>query len=65
MTRTTLEQKSAQLAQRKKELGIQGRDYVAVNSGTRRTPAKRELLRTIEREARRMGAAPRFQAAIG
>jgi nucleoside 2-deoxyribosyltransferase len=49
MTRITLEEKARSLAQRKAELGIEGRDYVPVNSGAHRTDAKHELLRTIER----------------
>ena len=49
MTWITLEEKARFLARRKAELGIEGRNYVAVNAGTRRAEAKRELLRTIER----------------
>jgi hypothetical protein len=64
MTRITLEEKARTLAQRKAELGIEGRDYVPVNAGARRTEAKRELLRAIEREARAQGRAPRFEARV-
>lgn len=65
MIRTTLEEKARFLARRKAELGIEGRNYVAVNAGTHRTETKRELLRTIEREAKARGIRPRFRAVIG
>lgn len=65
MTKITLEEKARLIAERKAELGLEGRDYVPVNKGTPRTPAKRQLLRTIEREVRASGATPRFQAIIG
>jgi hypothetical protein len=64
MIRTTLEEKARFLARRKAELGIKGRNYVAVNSGRHRTESKRELLRTIEREAKARGIKPRFRAII-
>jgi hypothetical protein len=64
MMRITLEEKARFLAQRKAELGITGRNYVAMNSGKHRTESKRELLRTIEREAGARGIWPRFRAAI-
>jgi hypothetical protein len=64
MIRTSLAEKDRFLAQRKAELGIVGRDYVAVNSGMRRTSAKRELLRVLEEEARARGIAPRFKAIL-
>jgi hypothetical protein len=59
-----LKEQERWLAQRKAELGIEGRDYVAVNSGARRTPAKRELLQTIQDEAQAQGRNPRFHAAF-
>ena len=65
MTQITLEEKARFLARRKAELGIEGRNYVAVNAGTRRTESKRELLRTIEREAKARGIRPCFRAVIG
>jgi len=65
MTKITLEEKARLLAQRKAELGLEGQDYVPVNPGKRRTAAKRQLLRTIDREVRASGAVPRFQAVIG
>jgi hypothetical protein len=65
MTKITLEEKARWLAKRKVELGLEGQDYVPVNAGARRTEAKRELLRTIDREARAQGVAPRFEARIG
>jgi hypothetical protein len=61
----TIAEKERQIAERKDALGITGRDYVMPNSGARRTPEKRELLRTIEREAKARGRAPVFAAAIG
>jgi hypothetical protein len=64
MIRTSLAEKARVLAQRKAMLGLEGRDYVPVNSGTRRTPAKRELLRAIQDEAQEQGKAPRFRAAF-
>ena len=64
MIRTTIEDQARLIARRKEELGIEGRDYVAPNSGARRTETKRELLRTIEREAQAQGAAPRFQGQV-
>jgi hypothetical protein len=39
MRRITLEQQSACLAKRKRELGLSGRDYVPANSGARHTAA--------------------------
>jgi hypothetical protein len=62
--RIILEEKARLLAQRKAELGITGRNYVAVNSGKHRTESKRELLRTIERETEARGIRPRFRAVI-
>jgi hypothetical protein len=64
MIRTSLVEKERFLAQRKAELGIEGRDYVAINSGARRTPAKRELLQTIQDEAQAQGRNPPFHAAF-
>ena len=64
MIRTTLADKERWLARRKAELGIEGRNYVAVNSGACRTSAKRELLGAIEREAIARGVPPRFSAAM-
>jgi hypothetical protein len=64
MNRITLEEKARFLARRKAELGIGGRNYVAANAGTRRTETKRELLRTIAREAKPRGLQPRFRTAI-
>jgi hypothetical protein len=64
MIRTSLAKKDRFLARRKAELGIVGQNYVAVNSGTRRTPAKRELLQAIKEEAQARGTAPRFRAIL-
>jgi hypothetical protein len=65
MTKITLEEKARLIARRKAELGLEGQDYVPVNSGARRTEDKRRLLRTIDREVRASGATLRFQAIIG
>ena len=47
------------VAARKRELGITDDDIEAVrNSGTRRTPEKRELLARIADRARRAGKTP-------
>ncbi len=64
MTRITIAEKQQQLARRKAELGYTGRDYVAPNSGARRTPEKQELLRTIRREAEARNRVPAFAAVI-
>ena len=60
MNRITLEQQSAWLAKRKRELGLSGRDYVPVNSGTRRTPAKQALLDKLAEIGRTSKRALRF-----
>jgi hypothetical protein len=65
MTRISLQDKAEALARKKQELGIDGFNYVPVNSGRNRSESKRELLRKIDREVRARGATPRFQAIIG
>lgn len=60
MNRITLEQQSAWLAKRKRELGLSGRDYVPVNSGTHRTPAKQALLDKLAEINRTSKRALRF-----
>ncbi len=60
MNRITLEQQSAWLAKRKRELGLSGRDYVPANSGARRTAAKRALLEKLAEINRTSGRALRF-----
>lgn len=62
MTQTTLADKAQSISRRKAEAGIEGRDYVIANLGTRRSPEKRDLLRTIDAEAKARGAKPRFRA---
>jgi hypothetical protein len=47
MIRITIEQQERTLTRRKAELGIDGMRYVAANSGSRRTEAKRALLGEI------------------
>lgn len=62
MNRITLEQQSAWLAERKRALGLSGRDYVPGNSGTRRTAAKQALLDKLAEVARTSKRALRFVA---
>lgn len=62
MKRVTLEQKSAWLAKRKRELGLRGRNYVPANSGTRRTLAKLALLEKLADIRRTSSRAFRFLA---
>jgi len=62
MNRITLEQQSAWLAERKRQLGLSGRDYVPVNTGARRTPAKRALLEKLAEISRTSRRALRFFA---
>jgi hypothetical protein len=62
MTYTTLERQSAYLDQRTAELGLQGDAYVALNSGSRRSPEKRALLRKLADLANENGSSPRFFA---
>jgi hypothetical protein len=65
MIEMKLEDQERWLAQRKAELGLEGRDYVPVNNGSRRTPEKRALLQTIHDNARAQGREPSFYAVIG
>lgn len=59
----TLSEKSRQLEERKRALGITpARIKAARNNGTGRTDAKRALLRTLEEEARRQGRPLPFTA---
>ena len=60
MNRITLQQQSAWLAKRKRELGLSGRDYVPMNSGARRTPEKQALLDKLAEIARTSKRALRF-----
>jgi len=60
MNRVTLEQQSAWLAKRKRELGLSGRDYVPVNSGVRRTAGKQALLDKLAEISRTSKRALRF-----
>ncbi len=52
----------AWLANRKRELGLTGRDLLPRNDGTRRTESKRALLQAIEDNARAQGREPAFKA---
>lgn len=47
MKKISLEAHARQLAERKKRLGLSGRDYVAKNDGTRRSPEKKALLEEL------------------
>jgi len=62
MNRITLEQQSAWLAERKRQLGLSGRDYVPANSGGRRAAAKRALLEKLADINRTSRRALRFVA---
>lgn len=62
MVEMKLEDHERRLIQRKAELGIQGQDYVPVNSGTRRTDEKRAVLQSIAENAHAQGREPRFTA---
>lgn len=64
MIRTTLAEKERMIAERNDALGITGSSYVMPNSGARRTEPKRELLRTIRREAEARDRNPTFAALI-
>ena len=62
MRTITLAEHCAWLERRKQELGLTGDAYVPVNSGTRRTPEKRALLKRLE-QIRRSATRPlRFTA---
>jgi hypothetical protein len=45
----SLEEHERTLAERKKRLGLTGRDYVAKNSGDRRMPDKKALLEELSK----------------
>ena len=62
MNRITLEQQSAWLAERKRQLGLSGCDYVPMNSGARRTAAKQALLDKLAEIRRTSKRALRFLA---
>ena len=47
MKKIALEVHERTLAERKKRLGLIGHDYVAKNSGDRRTPEKKALLEDL------------------
>jgi hypothetical protein len=61
MNRITLEQQSAWLAERKRQHGLSGRDYVPANSGARRTVAKQALLDKLDEIRRTSNRALRFR----
>ena len=51
MKKITLEAHERTLAERKKRLGLSGRDYFAKNNGDRRTPDKKALLEELSKLA--------------
>jgi hypothetical protein len=57
---TTLARQSIRLERRKRSLGLTGDRYVAVNSGTRRSPEKRALLQKLAQLALDKGRMRRF-----
>jgi hypothetical protein len=58
-----LREEAKRIEARKRELGLDdARVAAACKEGSARTPAKRQLLRTIENEARRQGRTPPFAA---
>lgn len=59
MPKITIEQQAEAIARWKNKNGIDGRDYVPVNSGARRTPAKRALLKAIADGPKRIGKGPK------
>ena len=58
----TLEQQAQVIDDWKRRNDVAGRDYVPVNDGSLRTESKRNLLKTIAKEAARQGRAPAFRA---
>jgi hypothetical protein len=59
---TTLQAQSDWLERRLSELGYSGHDFVAPNSGSRRTPEKRALLRKLIELRQRSEDALKFTA---
>ena len=59
----TLEEQEARLVKLCREWGVE-RLALPPNSGRRRTPSKRTLLKTIEDICRRQGRDPPFKAAF-
>ena len=56
-----LREEAKRIEARKRDLGLDDARFAAArNKGARRTPAKRQLLRAIEEEARRQGRTPPF-----
>ncbi len=51
-----------QIDQRKAELGIVGNNYAPLNSGSRRTPAKRAMLGALRDLAEVKGQKSKFKA---
>lgn len=58
-----IDEQAKRVEERKRALGIDDTRFAAArNNGTARTPAKRQLLRTISEEARRQGRTTPFVA---
>jgi len=62
MREITLKELAESIERKKAELGYSRQDYVARNSGRRRTESKRALLRNIEAAAKARGEEPTFKA---
>ena len=62
MRRITLREQEEWLERRRAEMGIGDSDYVARNSGKRRSQSKRTLLGRLAEIAKETGRVPPFQA---
>jgi hypothetical protein len=62
MVAIPVEEQAKVIERWKSEKGITGRDYVALNNGSRRTPEKRELLRAIAETVGEQDKKSRFRA---
>jgi len=60
--RIALKQLEAQIERKKGVLSLSGDKYVLPNSGVKRTPQKRDLLRALALNAARQGRRPTFKA---
>ena len=60
MKTISLEELERRLVARKRELGIEGVDFLPLNDGSRRTESKRRLLRRIAENAAAQGRRPAF-----
>lgn len=60
MRMITVRELEERIERRKALWGLSGKDYVLPNSGAKRTPEKRELLRALASNAARQGRRPAF-----